>query len=121
VTYPTSLDELTAGVPSDGAAPTTELDDATFPHDDHHRALGIAVEAIETELGTDPSGASVDVKTRIAAVETLADAALTPAEGAAAYQPLDSDLSAVAALTGPATTITTTAAQVAYIQAVVFS
>jgi hypothetical protein len=84
VTYPTSLDELTDGVPADGAAGSTNLDDATFPHDDHHRALAVAVEAVETELGTDPSGAAADVGTRIAAVETLADAAQTSAEVAAA-------------------------------------
>jgi len=73
--YPTTLDELTDGVPSDGAAPTTALDNATYPHDDHHRALGVAVEAIEAELGTLPKGASADVKTRIAATETVANAA----------------------------------------------
>ena len=73
--YPSSLDELTDGVPSDGDASTTALDDATYPHDDHHRALGVAVEAIEAELGTDPAGASVDVAARIAATEAVADAA----------------------------------------------
>lgn len=73
--YPTTLDELTDGVPSDGAAPTTALDNATYPHDDHHRALAVAVEAIEAELGTLPKGASADVKTRIAATETVANAA----------------------------------------------
>lgn len=70
MTYPTSLDELTDGVPSDGAAPTTALGDATYPHDDHHRALGVAVEAIETELGTDPSGASATVKARLDTLDT---------------------------------------------------
>ena len=47
--YPSSLDELTDGVPSDGAAPTTALDNATYPHDDHHRALATAVE-VDAEL-----------------------------------------------------------------------
>lgn len=79
MTYPSSLDELTDGVPSDGAAPTTALDNATYPHDDHHRALGVAVEAIEAELGTNPKGGSADVKTRIAATETVANAAAAKA------------------------------------------
>ena len=79
MTYPSSLDELTDGVPSDGAAPTTALADATYPHDDHHRALGVAVEAIEAELGTDPSGAEATVKARIAATETVANAAAAKA------------------------------------------
>ncbi len=77
--YPSSLDELTDGVPSDGAAPTTALDNATYPHDDHHRALATAVEAIETELGTDPSGSEATVKARIAATETVANAAAAKA------------------------------------------
>jgi len=77
--YPSSLDELTDGVPSDGAAPTTALDDATYPHDDHHRALGVAVEAIEAELGTDPSGASATVAARFTATETVANAAAAKA------------------------------------------
>lgn len=77
--YPTSLDELTDGVPSDGAAPTTAMNDATYPHDDHHRALAVAVEAVEAELGTDPSGSEATVKARIAATETVANAAAAKA------------------------------------------
>ena len=68
--YPTSLDELTDGVPSDGTAPTTALNDATYPHDDHHRNLAIAVEAVETELGLNPSGASATVVARLDALDT---------------------------------------------------
>lgn len=96
--YPASLDELTDGVPSDGAAPTTALDNATYPHDDHHRALATAVEAVEAELGTDPSGASATVAARITATETVANAALPAATAASTYQPLDADLTAIAAL-----------------------
>ena len=48
--YPDSVDELTDGVPADGIAGTTPLGSVTYPHDDHHRALGVAVEAIETQL-----------------------------------------------------------------------
>lgn len=68
--YPASLDELTDGVPSDGAAPTTDLGDATFPHDDHHRALAVAVEAVQAELGTDPAGASATVAARFDALSS---------------------------------------------------
>ena len=48
--YPDSVDELTDGVPADGIAAATPLGSGTYPHDDHHRALGVAVEAIETQL-----------------------------------------------------------------------
>lgn len=48
--YPSTVDELTNGVPADGIAATTALGSVTYPHDDHHRALGVAVEAIETQL-----------------------------------------------------------------------
>lgn len=48
--YPDSVDELTDGVPADGIAGTTPLGSVTYPHDDHHRALGVAVEAIETQI-----------------------------------------------------------------------
>lgn len=77
--YPSSLDELTDGVPSDGAAPDTPLANATYPHDDHHRALAVAVEAVEAELGTDPSGASATVAARFTATETVANAAAVKA------------------------------------------
>lgn len=48
--YPNTVDELTDGVPADGIAAATPLGSGTYPHDDHHRALGVAVEAIETQL-----------------------------------------------------------------------
>ena len=48
--YPNSVDELTNGVPADGIAASTPTGSVTYPHDDHHRALGTAVEAIETQL-----------------------------------------------------------------------
>lgn len=76
--YPASLDELTDGVPSDVDAPSTAMNDATYPHDDHHRALGVAVEAVEAELGTDPSGASATVAARLDALDTTV-AAKVPA------------------------------------------
>lgn len=48
--YPNSVDELTNGVPADGIAASTPTGSVTYPHDDHHRALGVAVEAIETQI-----------------------------------------------------------------------
>ena len=48
--YPSTVDELTDGVPADGIAASTALGSVSYPHDDHHRALGVAVEAIETQL-----------------------------------------------------------------------
>lgn len=72
--YPASLDELTDGVPADGSAATTALGDATYQHDDHHRDLATAVEAIEAELGLDPAGASATVVARLDAADTTAAA-----------------------------------------------
>lgn len=72
--YPASLDKLTDGVPADNIAATTAMDNATYPHDDHHRALATAVEAVEAELGTDPAGASATVKARLDALDTTVDA-----------------------------------------------
>lgn len=48
--YPDSVDDLTTGIPSDGIAGATPLGSVTYPHDDHHRDLGVAVEAIETQI-----------------------------------------------------------------------
>lgn len=73
--YPASLDELTDGVPSDGAAPTTALGDATYPLDDWARAVSTAVEAIEAELGTEPSRASATVAARLDGLDTAVAAA----------------------------------------------
>ena len=91
--YPASIPDLTTGVPSDGVAEVTPLGDDTYPHDDHHRDLGQEVEAIATELGTNPSGASADVAARFAVVEGVADAAQTAGEVAAAVAAHESDTS----------------------------
>ena len=72
--YPSSLDELTDGVPPAESASATALGDATYQHDDHHRALGTAVEAIEAELGLDPAGGSATVAARLDAADTTAAA-----------------------------------------------
>lgn len=91
--YPGAIPDLTTGVPSDGDAEVTPLGDDTYPHDDHHRDLGQEVEAIATELGTSPSGASVDVAARFAAVEAVADAAQTAGEVAVAVAAHEADTS----------------------------
>lgn len=91
--YPASIPDLTTGVPSDGDAASTPLGDDDYPHDDHHRDLGQEVEAIATELGTSPSGASVDVAARFAVVEAVADAAQTAGEVAAAVAAHEADTS----------------------------
>jgi len=49
--YPTSLDTIT-----EPASTATLGDTAVITHHQHHVNLGDAVEAIEAELGTDPSG-----------------------------------------------------------------
>lgn len=72
--YPASLDDLTSGVPSDGAAPTTPTGDATYPLDDWARATGTAVEAIEAELGLDPAGSEATVVARLDVADTTAAA-----------------------------------------------
>jgi hypothetical protein len=64
--YPNSLDELSDGVPSDVDAPYVDLDDATYPHDDHHRALAAGLEAVQTELGLNPAGPEATVADRLA-------------------------------------------------------
>jgi hypothetical protein len=40
---------LADGVPPDNLAATTFLDDADYPHDDHHRALAVAVDGLLEE------------------------------------------------------------------------
>lgn len=62
--YPSGLDELNAGVGSSGQ-PLSSPD-----HPSHHTALADAVEAIEGELGTDPSGAAATVKARLDTLDT---------------------------------------------------
>lgn len=134
--YPAALDSFT------NPTGTDELDDeiGTRTHSEFHADTNDAIEAIQAELGTDPSGSEATVKARIAAAETatanhLADTAdahaasaitNTPAgnlsgttvqaalneldteksatghDHSATYQPLDTDLSAIAALTSAA-------------------
>lgn len=65
--YPTTIDSLTT-THADGVQEIIHASDVN--------ALATAVVAIETELGTLPKGGSTDVKTRIAATETVANAAV---------------------------------------------
>lgn len=48
--YPDDVTDLTDIVPADGIAAATHLGSGTYPHDDHHRALGVTLEAIQTQL-----------------------------------------------------------------------
>lgn len=48
--YPADVTELTDGVPADGIAASTPLGSGTYPHDDHHRALAVTLEAVQSEL-----------------------------------------------------------------------
>lgn len=70
--YPAALDSFT------NPTGTDELDDevGTRTHSEMHADVNDAVEAIEAELGTDPSGSEATVKARIAATETVANAAV---------------------------------------------
>ncbi len=69
--YPTALDD-SAVLPTAADLANDNLD--TKPHSSVHGNAHDAIIAIETELGTDPSGASATVKARIAADEqALAD------------------------------------------------
>jgi len=56
--YPTNLDNLQTGIPSDAIAPTTPTGSAAYPHDDSHRATAAAVEALEAKVGIGASPAS---------------------------------------------------------------
>ncbi|HWT24546.1 MAG TPA: hypothetical protein VN213_13655 [Solirubrobacteraceae bacterium] len=61
--YPGALDSLATNKADATAAPTD--------HPAHHNDLADAVNKIETELGTNPSGSAADVKTRLDATLTV--------------------------------------------------
>jgi hypothetical protein len=66
--YPDGLDNFTNPTASD------TLDSATVPHATQHANANDAIEAIETELGTDPKGSKASVKARLDDVDVqLAD------------------------------------------------
>jgi hypothetical protein len=56
-------------------------DSAGVEHDVQHANVNDAVEAIETELGINPSGASATVDARIGATEAVANAGVTKTGG----------------------------------------
>lgn len=74
--YPGGIDAFTN--PDNGAGDTLD----SIPHDDQHANANDAIEAIENELGTDPSGVAASVKARIENVETDAAAAQAAADAA---------------------------------------
>jgi hypothetical protein len=59
--YPTSLDAISTGK-TDGTST------GSSDHAGHHNDLADAVNKIEAELGTNPSGAAADVATRLSAL-----------------------------------------------------
>lgn len=61
--YPSGLDDLAAGV----GGPDDALSDG---HVEHHTDMSDAVEAIQGELGVDPSGAATSVAARLGALDT---------------------------------------------------
>ena len=64
-TYPGAVDAF------DTIASDKKTSDAVGgrTHRDMHNDLGDAIEAVQAELGTDPSGASATVKARFEAIE----------------------------------------------------
>lgn len=75
--YPGAIDSLTNPTASDN------LDTALVLHTSQHTNVNDAVEAIETELGTNPKGAALSVKARLDAVDAaIAARSLLADEGA---------------------------------------
>lgn len=62
--YPNSIDNFT------NPTSTDKLDSATVPHHLQHSNINDAVEAIESELGINPSGPYSTVKARIEGLES---------------------------------------------------
>lgn len=71
--YPGGLDNFTNPTASD------TLNSATVPHAEQHANANDAIEAIEGELGTNPSGAYSTVKDRLDAIGTTVTAPITNA------------------------------------------
>ena len=66
--YPSTIPDLTESVP----AGTAKLGDvtATRDHTGHHTQLGTELQAVMTELGTNPKGGAASVKARLDALDT---------------------------------------------------
>lgn len=89
--YPSGLDSFTAPNPGDALGSST----TGRKHSERHRDIEDAVEAIETELGVDPSGASASVVARLDALDSAWPAADAAHEAAGDPHPqyaTDSDL-----------------------------
>lgn len=69
--YPTSLDSFT------NPGPTDDLDTVGVEHDVQHANINDAMEAVQGELGTAPSGAYATVKARLDAVQSRVFDAVT--------------------------------------------
>jgi hypothetical protein len=79
VAYPGTLDNV-----PDAPLGSENLGESTPTHSEHHQALVDELNLIETELGTNPSGASADVAARFTANESAATTLagrVTTAEG----------------------------------------
>ena len=98
VAQKTKLDGIAAGATTD-ATVDAHLADTTDAHD----ASAVSV------ADTGALYTATDVEAALAEVKTVADAAVTPAEAAAGYQPLDADLTALAAAGNSAVLAATTA------------
>ena len=69
--YPAAIDSFA----NPGAS--TLMDDTVYDHDVQHSNVNDAVNAIETELGTNPKGSSASVKARLDLIETKIPNSLT--------------------------------------------
>ena len=81
--YPGGLDNLT-NPDGTGTLATSSTGDS---HSTLHADERDAIDAIQAELGLDPAGSEATVKARIAATETVADAALATPGAWATYTP----------------------------------
>lgn len=99
MTYPSGLDTF------DRKNPTDPLSDG---HAELHNDISTAVEAIETELGTNPSGAEATVAARLTAGESATSGAQSTADAAIPKATLDAQtvLAAVADNTPVALSVT---------------
>jgi len=71
---PGALDNLT------NPTATDTLDSITVPHASQHANINDAVEAIETELGTNPKGSFASVKARLEAYASDSDQTILSAQ-----------------------------------------
>ena len=104
--YPGAIDNFTN--PSSGDT----LDSATVPHATQHSNANDAIEAIETELGINPSGSYADIVTRLNAndvSDALKAPIASPTFTGTVTIPTGASISGFAPLASPALTGTATA------------